>query len=1049
MSTSKTRRPFPPIFSSRSNSSFGTLAVLAMGTCLLSGGHAYAQGLQLTYGSKGVQTLSYNGVSLENVAYFPSDAFHIWHMKATDLSGNILSSGQYGWGESNNGSNWNSQTNTETYSFTWGTIATQFVQNGNTLNIVVTETNYGSSGILLDGAEIYPLALHFPKDPAGFNGYTQYAITTTDPGVSVADFGSGVVTSVIPDESSPLYGGWKSAGTATYTPLMTSTAPDGLATFLPHNDRSVQPGTSFSYTVSLRFTPEGSTASTADAYASFAATYPSQMTWADKRIIGTAWLASSPSGGDDTQPGGFPTNPRRYFNDSGTDVTTAAGLQTFQNRMLAQAASTAANATNMNAQAVITWDLEGEQYPQTTSYVCSPNLIATVAPEMESTITDPRSAFVGQKLDDAYFKTMTNAGLKIGLCLRPQVFTLGANGTASQVSLTTNAAIIANLENKARYANSRWGATVFYVDSTVNPDGGTLDPAIFQQVITDLPSLLFIPEESTTRYYAYTAPFYSFIFHTTTGTAPAVYSAYPNAFGANLVNDVSSSTLATYLPQLTGAVVKGDILMGHADYWQANDPTLASIYAAAGVHAPTLTTPTLTWPTPAAMTYGAPLTSAQLDASASVAGSFTYSPAAGTILPAGSSTVTVNFTPTNTRSYKTTSTSVLINVAQATPILSWNLPAAFTTGTALSSTQLNATASVPGTFTYSPAAGTVLPAGTTTLAVAFNPTGTPNYKAVSSTVALIVNPVPVAVTPAPVTTPVAAIVPNMVKDPGFELQTSNTLSSPWSITGSAPHGVDRLIGNAHSGVNNAYIWDNGGDWNAMQQTVAVQPNTEYVYSVWVHSSLVGQPGYLSVLGATGIVNEASFGNLPQYSLLTVKFNSGANTAVALRIGFWGQNTVQWVQVDDVALRTNLLLDPGFELQSSRTLSTPWTQSGAAPTGIDIGLGYAHNGNNEGYIWSNTSASNALTQAVAVQPNTTYSLTAWVRSSLLSGTGSLFATGSTGILNSTTFAALPSYAQLTLTFNSGVNTSVQVGAGLTGANGVQWVQLDDLTLQPTQ
>jgi hypothetical protein len=27
----------------------------------------------------------------------------------------------------------------------------------------------------------------------------------------------------------------------------------------------------------------------------------------------------------------------------------------------------------------------------------------------------------------------------------------------------------------------------------------------------------------------------------------------------------------------------GDILMGHADYWQANDPTLVAIYQAAGV----------------------------------------------------------------------------------------------------------------------------------------------------------------------------------------------------------------------------------------------------------------------------------------------------------------------------------------------------------------------------------------------------------------------------------------------------------------------------------
>ena len=333
---------------------------------------------------------------------------------------------------------------------------------------------------------------------------------------------------MIPNESVPLYGGWTNIGSQTYSPGMTSTAPDSLATFLPHNDYPVQPGSSFSYTVSLRFTPEGASASAADAYASFAARYPSQMTWTDKRIIGTAYLTSAPSG-DPSQPGGFPTNPRRYFNDPGVNITTPAGLQAFQDRMLAQAASNVKTAQSMSAQGVITWDIEGEQYPQSTSYVCSPDQIAAVAPEMESVITDSSSAYFGQKLDDAYFKTMSGAGLKVGLCLRPQMFNLYPNGTAGQVFLTTNAAIIAELENKARYAMTRWGATIFYVDSTVDVNGGTLDPAIFQQLITDLPGLLFIPEESTPRYYAYTAPFYSLIFHTDLGTPASTYNFYPQS----------------------------------------------------------------------------------------------------------------------------------------------------------------------------------------------------------------------------------------------------------------------------------------------------------------------------------------------------------------------------------------------------------------------------------------------------------------------------------------------------------------------------------------
>ena len=550
-----------------------------------------------------------------------------------------------------------------------------------------------------------------------------------------------MVTSVIPNEAIAMYGGWMNMGTAAYSPIMTSTAPDGLAPFLPSNDVPVQPGNTFSYTVSLRFTPEGTPANASDAYASFAATYPSQMTWTDKRILGTAYLSSSGPGSNINQPDGFPTNPRRYFNDPTVDVTTPAGLQLFQDRIIAQAQSNASDAQQMNSQGVITWDIEGEQYPQNTSYVCSPDQIAAVAPEMESVITDSNSPYLGQKLDDTYFAIMASAGLRTGVCLRPQVFTLGTGGTASQVFLTSNAAIVANLESKARYANARWGTTIFYVDSTVNSVGGTIDPDIFQQIITDLPGFLFIPEESTTRYYAYSAPFYSFIFHTTLGTSAATYLAYPSAFGANLVNDVSAATLATYTPQLTASVAKGDILMGHADYWQANDPTLVSIYRAAGVTGPgnPLSTPALSWATPAPIVYGTALSAAQLDATSNVAGTFTYTPAAGTILTAGSQTVMATFTPASAATYRSATASVSLQVTQATPVVTWAAPAALVFGTALSAAQLDATASVPGTFRYSPAVGSVPGVGTATLQVSFTPADAVDYTSVTRTVSLTVN----------------------------------------------------------------------------------------------------------------------------------------------------------------------------------------------------------------------------------------------------------------------------------------------------------------------
>ncbi len=548
--------------------------------------------LRVTYGNNGVQQLSYKGVTLEDLSAFSSDSFHIWHMKATDLQGNVLSAPQYGWGESNSGRSWNGATHTWTYNFLWGSISLQYVQNGDSLDMIVTQTNAAGSGIIFDGASIYPLALHFPSLPSGFNdpSYSQLAYNTIAPSVTLADFGQGEVAAVVPDATKPLYSGFQPTGAPTaYTALISGTTPDNLATFLPHNDRPVQPGQTDSFTVSLRFAPSGTAtaALAADAYTNWARTWPMTLQWSDHRIIGTAYLASSPQG-NINQPGGFPNNPRRYFNDSNPsdfDVRTPAGLASFQAKVLQQAASNVQNLQRLNAQGAITWDIEGEQYPQSTSYVCSPDEIAQVAPEMESVIANPVSPYAGMKLDDAYFKIMHDAGFRVGVCIRPQHFTLNTDGTASQVSLP-DAAVPAELIRKMRFAHDRWGATLFYVDSTVEPNGATLDPSIFQQVAAALPDSLIIPEESTPKYYAYTAPFKSFLFHGDLGTDPTVYAYYPNAFSANLINDVDAGRLAAARPQLTSAVRHGDILMVHADYWQANNDTVVQIYQDAGVTSP-------------------------------------------------------------------------------------------------------------------------------------------------------------------------------------------------------------------------------------------------------------------------------------------------------------------------------------------------------------------------------------------------------------------------------------------------------------------------------
>src|SRR6202034_429183 len=112
--------------------------------------------------------------------------------------------------------------------------------------------------------------------------------------------------------------------------------------------------------------------------------------------------------------------------------------------------------------------------------------------------------------------------------------------------------------------------------------------------------------------------------------------------------------------------------------------------------------PVITWSNPASIVFGTALSATQLNATASVPGTLVYTPAAGNIPAAGTDTLSVTFTPTDTTDYTVITKTVQIVVSQAAPVITCANPAGITYGTALSATQLNATASVAGTLVYTP-----------------------------------------------------------------------------------------------------------------------------------------------------------------------------------------------------------------------------------------------------------------------------------------------------------------------------------------------------------
>jgi hypothetical protein len=145
----------------------------------------------------------------------------------------------------------------------------------------------------------------------------------------------------------------------------------------------------------------------------------------------------------------------------------------------------------------------------------------------------------------------------------------------------------------------------------------------------------------------------------------------------------------------------------------------------------------LTWPAPAAIVYGALLDGAQLNATANIAGTFAYTPPAGTKLDAGTQTLSAHFTPADPRNYEEAEATVSLEVHRAAPALAWAQPASIVYGVPLDGQQLTATANVAGTFVYTPPAGTVLNAGAgQTLSVHFTPSDARNYDDATVTVTI-------------------------------------------------------------------------------------------------------------------------------------------------------------------------------------------------------------------------------------------------------------------------------------------------------------------------
>ena len=147
--------------------------------------------------------------------------------------------------------------------------------------------------------------------------------------------------------------------------------------------------------------------------------------------------------------------------------------------------------------------------------------------------------------------------------------------------------------------------------------------------------------------------------------------------------------------------------------------------------------------------------------------------------------------------YAVTVNNGTLTVTQATPVIAWT-PASIQLGYPLGAAQLDATANVPGTFTYTPPSGTAIMTTSQTLSVLVTPTDTTDYTTANMSISLTVTPGPLAsVSPSSInfgTLYLGAIVAKNVT-------VTNVGNAPMTITGpifSILHGGDS---NEYGAVN--------------------------------------------------------------------------------------------------------------------------------------------------------------------------------------------------------------------------------------------------------
>lgn len=264
--------------------------------------------------------------------------------------------------------------------------------------------------------------------------------------------------------------------------------------------------------------------------------------WPDRRPIGMLHMASVGHRS--------PTNPRGWFNEKSINVHTPEGIQRFHSMALAYADRSIRAIREVGGQGMVVWDLEGEEYDHKITYIGDPRIAETLAPELSGII-------------DKFFQRYRDAGLKVGVTIRPQQFRDG-----QQHNVWDPARLMIE---KVAYAKRRWGVSYIQVDT--NRWGYYILPAaILRKVKEAHPDILLIPDHEWPGYHAFCAPLRNL------KKEPArpewLNWLYPRGFSVVFVSDGDPHTR---VEELKAAVRAGDILMFTGWFGDRHNPLVRDL----------------------------------------------------------------------------------------------------------------------------------------------------------------------------------------------------------------------------------------------------------------------------------------------------------------------------------------------------------------------------------------------------------------------------------------------------------------------------------------